>query len=108
LRQYAGGSAFIVTITFYQLEQLVPQSAIVLCVCLQVLVMPALALVVISFRALWGCFRRRNDEIGASNEVTRPEVQIWRDTFFAAMVLYPQVRRASTSPARLRQCPTLN
>ena len=64
--------------------------------------MPALAFVVISFRALWGCFRRRNDEIGASNEVTRPEVQIWRDTFIAAMVLYPQVRRAFTSPARLR------
>jgi hypothetical protein len=74
---------------------------IMLFACLQVVVMPALAFVAILSRALWGCFLHRNDEIGASNEVVRPGVKLWRDTFLAVMVLYPQVRRQSTSLATL-------
>lgn len=74
-------------------------SQIMLFVCMQVVVMPALAFVIILFRALWGCFRHRNDEMGASNEVTRPTVKLWREIFLAVMVLYPQVRRQSIIPA---------
>jgi len=68
-----------------------------------VCVLPSVAFTIIIARFIIARFRRRNDEAGAANEVTRPGLELGRDAFFAVMVLYPQVSWAILSALRCRK-----